>query len=207
MENSMKKIFTLLGLSSALVLSSASADELKNSLTNMLNKPDTSGMVNLGNINLNAKAKPVQPKTRSSKTVIATVNGHKIIKKDADNYLKQRTQGKVTDFDRLPPEQRPRLIQELALPIMVLDAAKKELSKEEKQAVYTRAWTQREALKIKISDEQALEVYNQLKKQSEENNATKNMPPFDTIKENLKMQMIERMLIGKLMKNVEIKVQ
>ncbi len=202
----MTKIFMLLGLSLGLVVSSASADDLKNSLTNMLNTKDTSGMVDLGNINLNAKAKPSQPKTRSAKTVIATVNGHKIIKKEADAYLTQRTQGKVTNFDNLPPEQRSRLIQELSLPVMVLDAAKKELSEEEKQAVYTRTWMQKEALKIKITDEQALTVYNQLKQRSQENNATENIPPFETIKDQLKMQMIEKTLIGKLMKDVEIKV-
>ena len=202
----MKKIVTLLGLSSALVLSSASADELKNSLTNMLNKPDSSGMVDLSSISLNGKAKPVKQKSRSSKAVIATVNGQKIIKKDADTYLKQRTQGKVTDFDRLPPEQRSRLIQELALPLIVAEAAKKELSDEEKQAVYTRAWTQKEALKIKISDDQAIELYNQLKKQSEENNASQNIPPFEAIKERLKIQIIEKTLIERVMKNAEIKV-
>lgn len=205
----MKKIFTLLGLASALVLNPLSADELKNNLTNMLKKPETSGsgMVDLGGINLNGKVKPLQPKTRSAKAVIATVNGQKIIKKDADAYLKQRTQGKVSDFDRLPPEQKPRLIQELALPILVLETAKKELSSAEKEAVYTRAWTQKEALKIKVSDDQAIEVYNQLKKQSEENNATEGMPPFDAIKDRLKMQIIEKTLIERVMKNAVVKVQ
>jgi len=202
----MTKIFMLLGLSLGLVISSASADDLKNSLTNMLNTQETSGMVDLSNINLDAKAKPLQPTTRSAKTVIATVNGHKIIKKEADAYLTQRTQGKVTDFDRIPPEQRPRLIHELALPVMVLDAAEKELSEEEKQAVYTRTWMQKEARKIKITDEQALTVYNQLKQQSQENNATGNIPPFETIKDKLKVQIIEKTMVEKLMKNVEIKV-
>ena len=200
----MTKIFMLLGVSLGLVISSASADDLKNSLTNMLNTKETSGMVDLGNINLDAK--PKQPKTRSSNTVIATVNGHKIIKKEADAYLTQRTQGKVTDFDHLPPEQRSRLIQELSLPVMVLDAAKKELSEEEKQAVYTRTWMQKEALKIKITDEQALAVYNQLKQQAQENNATGNIPPFEAIKDKLKVQIIEKTMVEKLMKNVEIKV-
>ena len=139
--------------------------------------------------------------------MVATVNGHKIIKQDADTYLKQRTQGKVTDFDSLPPEQRPRLIQELALPLLAADAAKKELSSEEKQAAYTRAWTQKEALKIKVSDDQAVEVYNMLKKQSQESNATKEMPPFEAIKDRLKMQIIEKSLIERVMKNAEIKVQ
>ncbi|MBT8344290.1 MAG: hypothetical protein KJO45_06200, partial [Sulfurovum sp.] len=98
----MRKNFMMLGVSFTLIISSVSADDLKNSLTNMLNTKDTSGMVDLGNINLDAKSKPKRPKTRSAKAVIATVNGHKIIKKDADNYLAQRTQGKIKDFDRLP---------------------------------------------------------------------------------------------------------
>ena len=204
----MKRIFALLGLSSALVLTSVSADELKNSLTNMLNKPEASGsgMVDLGAINLDGKAKPQKPKTRSANTVIATVNGEKIIKKDADAYLNQRTQGKVKDFDHLPPEQKPRLIQELSLPIIISQVSKKELSEVEKQAAYTRAWTQKEALKIKVSDDEAIEVYNQLKQQSQESNATQEMPPFEAIKERLKLQIIEKQLIERVMKNAAIKV-
>jgi hypothetical protein len=200
----MTKIFMALGVSSALMMTSVSADDLKNSLTDMLNTKDTSGMVDLGNINLDGK--PKQPQTRSSKTVIAVINGHKIIKKEADSYLKQRTQGKVTDFDHLPPEQRSRLIQELALPIIVLDAAEKELSEEEKQAVYTRVWVQKEARKINVTDEEALKVYDQLKQQAQENNATQNIPPFESIKDRLKTQIIEKSLVDKLMKDVKIEV-
>jgi len=201
----MRKTFMLLGLSLGFAISTAHADDLKNSLTNILNTNETSGMVDLGNINLDAK--PVKKKGRSDKTVIATVNGQKIIKSEADNYLKQRTQGKVTDFDALPPEQRQRLIQELALPVIVLDAAKKELSEEEKQAVYTRAWMQKEALKINITDEQALTLYNQLKQQAKDNNATGNIPPFENIKDKLKIQMIEKTLIGRLTKDAKITVE
>ncbi len=192
------------GVSFALMITSVSADDLKNSLTDMLNTKETSGVVDLGNINLDAK--PKQPKTRSSKAVIATVNGHKIIKKEADGYLKQRTQGKVTNFDHLPPEQRPRLIQELALPIIVLDAAQKELSEEEKQAVYTRTWMQKEARKINVTDEEALKVYDQLKQQAQENNATQNIPPFESVKDKLKIQIIEKTLVDKLIKDAKIEV-
>ncbi|EIF50870.1 MULTISPECIES: hypothetical protein [Sulfurovum] len=200
----MTKIFMGVGVSFSLMMTSVSADDLKNSLTDMLKTKETSGMVDLGNINLDAK--PKQPKTRSSKAVIATVNGHKIIKKEADSYLDQRTQGKVTNFDHLPPEQRSRLIQELALPMMVLDAAQKELSEEEKQAVYTRAWMQKEARKINVTDEQALTVYNQLKQQAEENNTTQNIPPFESIKDKLKIQIIEKTLVDKLIKDAKIEV-
>jgi len=205
----MKKIFMVLSVSFGLFVNSVSADELKNSLTNMLNKKDTSSMVDLSNINLNAKPRPVKKerKARSGKAVVATVNGHKILKKEADTHLKKRTQGKMSNFDHLPKKQRLRLIQEMALPILALDSAQKELSVEEKEAVYKRIWMQKEASKIKITDEQVKEVYNQLKQQSRESNATANIPTFESIKDKMKIQMIEKKMIGKLMKDVEIKVQ
>ncbi len=204
----MKKLCVLLGLSLTVLISPVSADPLKNSLTNMLNEKETSSMVDLGNINLNGKPKPVQQvrKSRSSKAVIATVNGHKIIKKQADTYLKQRTQGKVTNFDAIPPEQQKRLVYELSLPVLVLDAAKKELSALEKQAVYTRTWMKKEALATTITDEQALGAYNEITKQAQENNATAPIPPFESVKDKLKLQMMEKAIVGKLMKDVEIKV-
>ena len=204
----MKKLCVLLGLSLTVLISPVSADALKNSLTNMLNEKETSSMVDLGNINLNGKPKAVPQvrKSRSSKAVIATVNGHKIIKKQADTYLKQRTQGKVTNFDAIPPEQQKRLVYELSLPVLVLDAAKKELSAIEKQAVYTRTWMKKEALTTTITDEQALGAYNEITKQAQENNATAPIPPFESVKDKLKLQMMEKAIVGKLMKDVEIKV-
>lgn len=206
----MKKYLVVLGVSFGLFVNSASADALKNSLTNMLNEKDTSSsMVNLNNIGLNGKPGPVEKvrKTRSAKAIVATINGHKILKKEADAHLKKRTQGKMSNFDHLPKKQRLRLIQEMALPVVALDSAQKELSGEEKEAVYTRLWMQKEALKMKITDEQVKEVYDQLKHQAQENNSTKNIPTFESIKDKMKIQMIEKQIVGNLMKNVEIKVE
>lgn len=204
----MKNFLIFTGLFVTLLLSPIYADGLTNSLNNMLNEQETSSMVDLGSINLNGKPKPVKKvvKNRPGKTVIATVNGHKITKKEADDHLKRRTQGQITNSDSIPPKQRKQLIQELSLPILALDAAQKELSAKEKESVYNRVWMQKEASKITITDEQALVVYDQLKKQSEENNSTAAIPPFDSIKDRLKSQMIEKSMIGKLMENVEIKV-
>ena len=197
-----KKI--VIGLSISLFASSLSADALKNSLTNIMNTKEEAPVVDLGNINLNAK--PKVKKIRSANTVIATVNGEKVLKKDADSYLSQRTQGKVTDFDTLPQDQRIRLINELSFPILALDAAKKELSDKEKEAVFARVWMQKEARKIKISDEDAQEVYNQLKKQAEDTNATEPVPPFEKIKASLKAQMVEKRMMDNLTKDVKIKL-
>ena len=206
----MKKYLVVLSLSLGLFVSAVSADALKNSLTNMLNEKDTSpSMVNFGNLDINGKPKPVQnvPKTRSSKAVVATVNGHKILKKEADAHLKKRTQGKMSNFDLLPKKQRLRLIQEMSLPIAAFDSAQKELSAEEKEAVYSRLWMQKEVLKIKITDEQVKKVYDQLKQRSEENNATAKIPAFETVKDKMKLQMKDKQMVSDLMKDVEIKVQ
>ncbi len=205
----MKKCLVVLGLSLTVCVSSVSADALKDSLTNMLNEKDTTpSMVNLSNLDVDGKARPVQPpKTRSGKTVVATINGHKILKKEADARLKKVTQGKVSNFDLLPKKQRLRLIRDMALPILVTDSAKKELSVQEKEAVYSRMWMQKEASKIKITDAQVKEVYDQLKQRSDENNATAKIPAFESIKDRLKSQMMEKQMIGKLMKDVKIKVE
>ena len=205
----MNKYLVVLSLSFGLVVNTVSADALKNSLTNMLNEKDTSpSMVNFGNLDINGKPKPVQKvrKTRSSKAVVATVNGHKILKKEVDGHLKKRTQGKMSNFDLLPKKQRLRLIQEMSLPVIALDTAKKELSGKEKEAILSRIWMQKEASKIKITDEQVKAVYDQLKQRSEENNETKKIPTFESIKDRMKLQMIDKQMVGNIMKNVEIKV-
>ena len=208
MGGNMKKNFATSALVVSLLTTGIYADALKNSLTNFMNTKEKSSVVDLGNINLNAKPKPKKPSIKHHKktAVIATVNGHKIIKKDADDYLVQRTQGKIKDFDMIPRAQQKRLISEIAFPIMVLDTAKKELNAEEIQSVYNRAWMKKEAQKVKVTDDEVLKVYNQIKQDARDHNQTKPIPPFDAIKGRLKMQMIEKRMISNLMKDVKIEV-
>ena len=197
-----------MGVSVGLLSNIASADALKNSLSNIMKTDDSVPMVDLSNINLNAKPKPVKRvvKNRSSKTVVGTVNGHKIIKKDADAYLSQRTKGKVSNYDAMPLKQRKMLLQEIGLPYLAYDMAKKELSELEKESVLNRAWMQKESRNIKINDADIETVYNQIKQQSIDANSTKPIPTFESIKERLRMQMIEKQMMSKLMKDVQIKV-
>ena len=93
----MKKYMAAIAISVGLCGGVASADALKNSLTQMLHEKDRMpGMVDLSRLD-QPKARP--PVSRPPQTVIATVNGYKIRKKEADAYLKSRTNGKVADFD------------------------------------------------------------------------------------------------------------
>jgi hypothetical protein len=191
-----------------LFMSSVSGDALKNSLTSIMNQKEKASVVDLGEINLNARPKPIYraPKKRSSKAVVATINGEKVIKKDADAYLKQRTNGKVKNFDLLPKKQQKRLIEEMALPMVITKVAVDELSDEEKLSVYTRTWMRKEAASIEITDEELSEVYNQMKQKSIDDNATTPFPEFDMVKDKLKMQMIERKIVGDLLKTAKFQI-
>ena len=204
----MKKFIVLVSLSGSLLTGVASADALKNSLTNIMNTNDSTQMVDLGNLNLDAKPKRVKrvPKNRADNAVIGTINKHKIIKKDANAYLAQRTGGKVTNYDAIPPKQQKMLLQELGLPYLAYDAAEKELTALEKETILTRVWMQKEAHNVEIKENEVRVIYDQLKQRSIDTNSTKPIPDFDAIKDRLRMQMVERKIMSKLMKDVEITV-
>jgi len=205
----MKKNFVILCTVAGLCSGQVSADGLKNSLSSMMNKKDTaSGMVDLSTLSVNGKARPLQPqvKTRSSKAVVATVDGHKIIKKDADAYIAKRTNGQIKNFDVLPPKQRIRLIQEMSVSTVAESKAKKELTEQEKVGVLTRVWMQKQAKKVNITDAQVKEVYDKMKERALESKSTKPIPEFAAIKNNMKMQMTEKAIVAPLMKDAKITV-
>jgi hypothetical protein len=200
----MKKFLFAVGLSAGLMVQSSSADGLKNVLSKKLHaQDDVPGMVNLDALN---NPQPVKPKSRSSKTVVAVVNGHKIIKKEADSYLAKRTKGKISDFDLLPKKQRLALIKELSLPILLATGAEKGLSQEEKDAVLSRAWMAKEAQDANITDAQLQAAYEKIKAQTKAKSALQQLPPFEALKDRIKMQMIEQQILSKLMRGAAVRV-
>jgi hypothetical protein len=114
-QNSMKKLFLLLLSFSLLWIFPVSADGLKNSLNRLMDTKDQRSIVNLGQINLKGKTKSLSRtiKKRSSNTIIATVDGYKIRKREADAYLKKATKGKIKDYDRLAKKQQSMVINDL----------------------------------------------------------------------------------------------
>jgi hypothetical protein len=183
------------------------ADSLKQSLTQMLNEKETlPAMVNLQQLSQPKKVVK-KPYVRSSRSVVATINGMKVLKKEADGHLKERTKGKLANFDLLPKKQRMMLIRELALPKIILAEAKKELSTQEKESAYSRAWMQKQIANTKVTDDEIHRIYLQMKQDALDHNATQQIPPYEAIKERLRMQIIDRKVIGKLMKNINITIE
>jgi len=201
----MRKIAVAAGISLGMLVSPLYADHLKDRLSSMVHEKDTTpGMVDLSLLD-QPMSRPV--KSRPANAVIATVNGHNIRKKKADAYIKSRTQGKITDYDTLPREQQLRLVKELSLPILIASKAKKELSEKEKEGVYVAAWMRKQAAKVTVTDAEVQAMYDQLKQKAMERNATNNIiPPFDSIKNKMKSQMVEKKIMDGLMKDVKIEV-
>ncbi len=201
----MRKIVAAASITMGLFVSTLPADHLKDCLADMVHKKDTMpGMVDLSSLDRPA---PQLNKSRPSNAVIAIVNGTKIRKKEADAYLKKVTKGKVSDFDLLPKAQRLRLVKDLALPIVMADAAKKDLSQKEKEGALVGMWMRKQASKVSVPDSEVKAFYDQLKQKAEQrNDPTKIIPPFDSIKHKMKSQMVEKKIMDGLMKNVEIEV-
>ena len=269
----MKKSLIVFGLAFGFMVSSVSADALKNSLTNILNtKDDSTGMVNLDGMSLGAKpkhkrvasarksrpasaiigrysdGKPVHKreadryiakatkgkikdldmlpkkqrlmvlkdlkriyaakhfKSRPSKAVIATVNGEKIIKKSADNYLKLVTKGKIKDFDRLGKKQRLMLVKDLARPMLVKQAVSKDLTQEEKDAVLSQFWLQKQRAETEVTNDEMLALYEAKKAKALALNPQAEIPPYISLGDALKKEIIKKKIMDTLMKDVNITV-
>lgn len=203
----MKK--NLLGASTAILIliSGLSADSLKNSL--MSADKDDTPMVNMDNLKLDKKKK----KSRPDSAVVATINGENITKEQADQYLALRTQGRITDFDKLPGDkQKLALINEMAVPNLAAMKAHKELSTEEKNAAISRFWMQKKLSTTKVTEAEAKKAYDDLikavkdaaKKQSKEE---PKLPKFEEAKREIMLQLGQEKITKELLKNGKVKLK
>ena len=58
-----------------------------------------------------------------------------------------------------------------------------------------------------VSDKEAEEAYNKMKKAAKEAKSTQEIPPFDAVKNNIKMQLAQEKVVSELMKNAKINVK
>jgi len=183
----------------ATVGSAAAQAGLKDALGSKLrHKDDTPAMVNLDL----AKTKPV---SRSSKAVVAVIWGNKIRKGTLDRYLKERSKGKVDDFDKLTKKQKLVLVREYYLPTYIAAKAKKAIPLNERKALYASAWLQDAVRKTEISEEELRRAYDQTVARARMQSALQQVPPFDAVKDRLKFQMAERQIVSQLMRGTEIR--
>jgi len=135
-----------------------------------------------------------------------TVNGMIITVKEANKALEVLTKGKDT-WGTIPKEGKKQLIQMMAPAKLVAAKSKKALTAKEKEAALSGFWMQKKISETKVSDKEAKSVYKKMKAAAKKAKSKKTIPGFDTIKNNIKMQLAQEKIVAKLMKNAKIKVK
>ncbi|RRS30963.1 MAG: hypothetical protein P794_05120 [Epsilonproteobacteria bacterium (ex Lamellibrachia satsuma)] len=136
----------------------------------------------------------------------ASVNGMEITVNEANKALKVLSKGKMT-WDKLPKEDRMKLIHMMAPAKLVAEAAKKGLTPKEKEAALAGFWMQKKMAEVKLSDKEVEDAYIKLKKSAEKAKSKQKIPPFDAVKNQIKMQLAQENVVGELMKNAKIKLK
>jgi len=143
--------------------------------------------------------------TVSAKTA-GTVNAMKITVKEANKALKVLTKGKMT-WSKLPKEGKKQLITMMAPSKLVAAASRKGLTAKEKEAALAGFWMQKKMSKTKVSDKEAKKAYDQMKKAAKKAKSKKKIPSYKSVKNNIKMQLKQEKVVGRLMKNAKIRVK
>jgi len=145
-------------------------------------------------------------KSRSATAVVATVNGREIHKKEADTFLSSVTAGQVKDFDRLPKKQRLILIKDLAKPILLKEAADKNVTDIEKETIFKQIWVEKQKVKIDVSNDEMLALYEIKKSKTLAANPQAQIPAYISLGNTLKNEILEKKMMDNLMKDVNITV-
>ena len=142
----------------------------------------------------------------ASAATAGTVNGMEITVEEANTALKTLTQGKMT-WDKLPEDGKKQLIEMMAPAKLVAVEAKKSLTEKEKDAALAGFWMQKKISTTPITDKEAQEAYDKMKKMAQEANSTKKIPEFDAVKNSIKMQLSQEKVVAELMKNAKIQLK
>ena len=66
---------------------------------------------------------------------------------------------------------------------------------------------QKKMATTEVTDKEAEDAYNKMKKAAEDAKSTQTIPPFDAVKNNIKMQLAQEKVVTQLMKNANIKIK
>ncbi len=139
-------------------------------------------------------------------TSAGTVNGITITVEEANSALNTLTKGQKT-WDKLTAGEKKQLIEMMAPAKLVAAESKKSLNDKEKEAALAGFWMQKKMATTEVTDKEAEDAYNKMKKAAEEAKSTQTIPPFDAVKNNIKMQLAQEKVVTQLMKNANIKIK
>jgi hypothetical protein len=110
-------------------------------------------------------------------------------------------------WDKLPADGKKQLIEMMAPAKLVAAESKKSLTDKEKEAALAGFWMQKKMSTTEVTDKEAEDAYNQMKKAATEAKSTQKIPPLDAVKNSIKMQLAQEKVVAELMKSVKINVK
>ena len=139
----------------------------------------------------------------ASAKVIATVDGYPIYEKEANEFLKIATKGKIT-YKRLKKKDKRDLVERLAVDKLVMQTALREISKKERDQIIAGYWLRQKAAKMKVTDKEVKDAYEKNKKFfKDKKNKT---IPFEKVKEMIRTSILQKKAVAKMMKKATIKM-
>ena len=138
--------------------------------------------------------------TYASAATAGSVNGMEITVEEANTALNTLTKGKMT-WEKLPEDGKKQLIEMMAPAKLVAVESKKSLSEKEKEAALSSFWMQKKIGTTPVTDKEAQEAYDKMKKMATEAKSTQKIPEFEVIKNSIKMQLSQEKVVSELMKN------
>jgi len=139
----------------------------------------------------------------ASAKVIATVDGYPIYEKEANEFLKIATKGKIT-YKRLKKKDKRDLVERLAVDKLVMQTALREIGKKERDQIIAGYWLRQKAAKMKVTDKEVKDAYEENKKFfKDKKNKT---IPFEKVKEMIRTSILQKKAVAKMMKKATIKM-
>ncbi|MEY3002405.1 MAG: hypothetical protein RLZZ428_780 [Pseudomonadota bacterium] len=135
-----------------------------------------------------------------------TVNGMEISVEEANQVLKNAREGKQ-EWSKLNTEEKKQLIQMMSVGKLIGVESKKVLTQQEKDAAISTYWMQKKISTTPITDQEAQAAYNRVKEAAKKAKNKQEMPPFEAVKNNIKMQLAQEKVVGELIKSAKIDVK
>ena len=98
------------------------------------------------------------------------------------------------------------LIQDLARPIILREAVESNVTEVEKEAIFKQMWLEKQRATIEVSNDEMLALYEAKKEKALAANPQAKIPPYISLGDNLKNEILEQKLMANLMKDVNITV-
>lgn len=144
--------------------------------------------------------------TFAASAAAGTVNGMTITVEEANKALNTLTKGKMT-WETLSGEDKKKLIERMAVEKLLIEESKKSLTDKEKETALASYWMQKKISTTEVTDKEAEDIYNKMKKSADKAKSTQQIPPLEAVKDTIKMQIAQEKVVAELMKNAKIKIK